>query len=96
MSKKEPFIIRAKRVFGSPGELTDVIVLSGSRRAVVRGCKKILSYALEEIVIVQSKQTVRLSGSDLRCVSFAAGSTTVEGRIRSIRLEQKPQKEERS
>lgn len=93
MEKKESIFRRAKAFFHA-GELTDVIVLSGSDRAVVRGCRKILSYAPQEIRIAQRKQVVHIEGANLRCVSFAAGSTTVEGNIRSVSLARRTQKEE--
>ena len=70
-----------------PGELTDVTILYGNSRAVIRGCRKILSYAPNEIRIALSKQCVCVLGKGLRCVNFAAGSTTVEGLIRSVALE---------
>lgn len=86
MGKKESFSSRLGRAFGA-GELSDVITLYGDRRAVVRGCRKILSYAPEEIRIALGKRSVRLLGKELRCVAFAAGSTTVEGLIRSVSFE---------
>ncbi|MBE6530233.1 MAG: hypothetical protein E7680_06530 [Ruminococcaceae bacterium] len=87
MGKKESFSSRVGRAFGGE-ELSDVIMIYGNRRAVIRGCRKILSYEPDEIRILLGKRSVRVSGKDLRCVSFAVGSTTVEGRIRSVSFEE--------
>ncbi len=90
MGKQE----RERRFFDTQ-EVTDVTVLYGNRRAVVRGCRKILSYAPDEIRIALGKRVVRLIGKRLQCVSFAAGSSTVEGVIRSVTLEELPNREDR-
>ena len=88
MGKQE----REKRFFDTQ-EVTDVTILYGNRRVVVRGCRKILSYAPDEIKIALGKRVVRLTGKRLQCISFAAGSSTVEGIIRSVALEDLPKRE---
>ncbi len=75
-----------RRAFDA-GELTDVTVLYGNRRVVIRGCRKILSYAPEKICIALRRRRICLMGKELRFSSFAAGSAAVEGEICSIVLE---------
>ena len=66
-------------------EMPDVI-LSGDRCASVRGCRRILAYSPEEVVLALRERVVRLSGEGLRCVSFSGGCVTVEGKIASVSL----------
>ena len=87
MKKRTGFSGRARRYFGF-GELTEVTVLYGNRRAVVRGCRKILSYSPVEIRLALGKRTVCIAGKDLCCVSFAAGCATVEGTLTSLSLQE--------
>lgn len=94
MTEKKQKAARVRRLFRSD-ELTDVITLYGDLRAVIRGCRKILSYAPEKICIAQRRRAVCLSGKDLRCSSFSAACATVEGEIRSISFETLETKEKR-
>lgn len=83
---------KAKQYFGG-GELTEVAVLYGTDRAVVLGCRKILSYATNEICIARRKTNVSVIGSDLYCVSFAAGSATIAGKIMQLQVQTRNAKE---
>lgn len=60
------------------------IVLEGQRRAVLYGCRKILSYSEEQIVLSLGRKSVSLCGKRLYCVSFSAGTVTVEGEIDGV------------
>lgn len=83
MGEQKRFAKRARRYFES-WMLSEMVVLYGDRRATVRGCKKILSYDPKEIRFALRKRSVRLCGKDLRCVSFARGSATVEGVLTAV------------
>lgn len=93
MGDRKQHSTRVKRAFES-GELTDVTVLYGNQRAVIRGCRKILSYAPDEICVALRRRTIRLTGKELLFTSFAAGSATVQGTIRSVVLEPAGNREE--
>ena len=83
MGEQKRFAERARRYFGD-GTLSEMVVLYGDRRATVRGCRKMLSYDPKEIRFALRARSVRLRGNDLRCVSFARGSATVEGILTAV------------
>lgn len=92
MQKRSDFSARVGRIFKAD-EMTEVTVLYGDHRAVIRGCKRILSYSPTEIQIALGRHIVCLEGMGLRCVSFAAGSTAVEGVLHSVTLQTIAKKE---
>lgn len=62
----------------------DTLVLRGEESAVVYGCKRILLYERARICLSLGKKQITLTGKDLICTAFTAGSVTVEGRIQGI------------
>lgn len=83
MKEKQKLTARVGAYFGGMGA-NDFVLLSGNRRAVVRGCRKILSYAPGEICLLQNGRVVCLRGERLVCVSFSAAGVTIEGEIAGV------------
>ncbi len=88
MGDGKNFAERMRRRFGG-GTLSEMTVLYGNRRATVRGCRKILSYAPEEIRLLLRGRELCLRGRELCCVSFAGGSATVEGILTAVELRER-------
>ncbi len=61
--------------------------LRGSREMYICGCKKILEYSEERIVIRAKLFNVVIEGHELECASFHCSGIVVEGSIKSIDLE---------
>ena len=62
----------------------DLIVLRGQVSGTVYGCRKILHYSPERILLQSGKRIVVLNGSDMICTSFSGGSASVKGRILGV------------
>ncbi|MBQ3064089.1 MAG: YabP/YqfC family sporulation protein [Clostridia bacterium] len=60
--------------------------LAGDSTLTVRGCKRILDYHDDCIVLAVGSRTLTVQGSALFCSAFAAGSVTVTGQIAALLL----------
>lgn len=63
---------------------TDTAVLRGEHGAVVYGCRRILYYSPARICLSLGKRQIAVTGKDLICTSFCAGSVTVAGSVEGI------------
>lgn len=63
------------------------LALSGERELTVWGCRHILSYSAEEILLSLGARRLRVSGEGLLCAAFGAGAVTVTGEILTLSLE---------
>ncbi len=72
-------------------------LLAGEMRVEVRGrnvlflqgCRRILSYAPEEIRLAAAQCHISVKGRRLTCTSFYGGNVTVEGLITAVAYEEK-------
>lgn len=87
MGEQKNFAERVRRRYGG-GIFSEMTVIYGNRRVTVRGCRKILSYAPEEICLELHGREICLRGRDLRCVSFTGGCVTVEGVLTDVALKE--------
>lgn len=60
------------------------LMLSGQEELVVRGCKKILVYERQKIVLAIGSVLLTVSGDSLFCSAFGGGAVTVSGRVESL------------
>lgn len=58
--------------------------LRGRGCAAVGGCRKILAYSPDRIVIKTSRDVLVISGKRLTCLTYCAGEVTVMGEIGKI------------
>lgn len=58
--------------------------LRGRGCAAVGGCRKILSYAPERIVLETSGDIIVISGKRLTCLTYSAREVTVKGKIDKV------------
>lgn len=74
----------------APEELPELIMphieLCANKRAVVEGCRGILSYSNELISLNCKNMTVAFSGEDLSLCELCEGKVTVKGKISDINL----------
>ena len=63
------------------------LALSGERELTLWGCRRILSYSAEEILLRVGARTLRITGKGLLCAAFGAGAVTVTGEIVALTLE---------
>ena len=60
------------------------VEIRGRSNLLIRGCKKILKYSTDEIVIATRKDIFAVRGAALTCISYLAGAIGIEGRVDSI------------
>ena len=65
--------------------LGDVYIeMRGKNSLLVKGCKRIIGYSPEAVVLEIKKDKLRVKGKRLVCTSFHSGSVSVEGVIDSL------------
>ena len=63
------------------------IELRGQNKLLLQGCRKILKYGEEEMLLDLGKMRLRVCGERLWCTSFISGALGVGGHIRSVSFE---------
>ncbi len=61
--------------------------LSGREELTVRGCRRILAYSEERIVLLLGKTALAIQGRRLLCSAFEAGAVVVKGSIDTLSFE---------
>lgn len=85
--KRNRFSSAVKKVVSLPsdalfGEVR--IEMRGKRTLMVTGCRKILKYSTEEIVLHLKGFCLCVCGEGLQCTAYHYGSVSVEGEIRCL------------
>lgn len=65
-----------------------VVELKGGCEAIVVGCRGVLEYGRESVLLRVREGTVRIIGESLEMQSLLQDSVTVRGRISSVQLTQ--------
>ena len=63
------------------------IEIRGQNKLLLQGCRRILKYGEEEMLLDLGKTRLRVSGERLWCTSFISGALGVGGRIRAVSFE---------
>ena len=58
--------------------------IRGRNSVIVRGCRRIIRYTTESVVLRVHKYTVEITGKRLTCISYLAGAVSVEGIVDSV------------
>ena len=61
--------------------------MRGKNSLLVKGCRRILQYSPERIVLEVRKETLTIEGKRLVCTSYHSGSIGIEGVIFSLSFE---------
>ena len=61
--------------------------MHGQNHLRLQGCKRILCYTSEEIVLGLRRGRVRIRGRDLVCISYHAGWVIIEGWVCGVDLQ---------
>ncbi len=64
------------------------IEIRGQNRLLLQGCRKILKYGEEEMLLDLGKTRLRVCGERLWCTSFISGALGVGGHIRTVSFEE--------
>ncbi len=91
MQKKRDLMAAFGRKLDIPREMLPggfSLEMCGTGELTVRGCKRILSYAQERIVLEIGKRTLCVQGKELLCSAFCAGAVTVSGEIKALTIEE--------
>ena len=64
------------------------IELYGQNKLLLQGCRKILKYGEEEMLLDLGRMRLRVCGERLWCTSFISGALGVGGRICSVSFEE--------
>lgn len=62
------------------------MTLSGEGELTVRGCRRIVAYSPECILLAVGKTSLTVAGKGLLCAAFGAGCLTITGKIVSMTL----------
>ncbi len=62
-------------------EPREQVLLRGRVGATVYGCRKILRYSPEEILLLCIKEAISIRGEGLYCRAFSAGTVEIKGRL---------------
>ena len=62
--------------------------IRGQNRLLLQGCRKILKYGENEMLLDLGKTRLRVCGERLWCSSFVSGALGVSGHIRSVSFEE--------
>lgn len=57
--------------------------------AILCGCRKILKYKSDEIIVLTQEGVTAFCGEHLKCVYFFEGTIEISGNISSVRLEKR-------
>lgn len=78
-----------KRLDVSPGLSSGIrIEICGQNRLLLEGCRKILKYSQEEMLLDLGKVRLRVCGQRLWCTSFISGALGVGGHIVTVCFEE--------
>ena len=70
-----------------PGELISGgchIEMKGRNCMKIRGCRKIISYSPNKVVMKMKREVICVIGKRLTCLTYFAGAVSVEGIIDSV------------
>lgn len=88
MSRIGDFVTRMGTKYGMPSQEGGFgVALTGRREAVVTGCRRILHYGEDEMILALVKGKLRVRGSGLFCYSFEGGAVTLRGLIDAVLFE---------
>ena len=60
------------------------IEIRGRNGVVVRGCRRILKYSTERILLKMRREVVEVTGKRLTCLTYFSGAVSIEGIIDSL------------
>ena len=60
------------------------VELRGRETLTLEGCRRIIKYSTEEMILAANDFQVHIAGERLVCTTFHGGSVTVEGRVSGI------------
>jgi sporulation protein YqfC len=92
MRRKKEFFTRFGERLDIPREVLPGgfgLSMSGQNELTVRGCRQILSYAADCILLSLGKIALRVEGEDLLCTVFEAGNVTVQGLICRVSFDER-------
>lgn len=70
------------------------IELHGRNKIVIRGCRKIIKYSSEIVILKMFREIVEIRGKRLICITYLAGAVSVEGLVDSVGFVKKEKGEE--
>ena len=85
--KREKIVERLVGNYDIPPELLHggcFIEIRGRNSITVRGCRKIVRYSTEVIVLKMKCELIEIRGKRLTCLTYLSGAVAVEGLIDSL------------
>ena len=85
--RRDKLVARLVGDYDVPPELMHggcFIEIRGRNSVVVRGCRKIIKYSTENIVLKMKRDLVEIAGKKLTCLTYFSGAVSVEGIIDSL------------
>lgn len=70
-----------------PGEImpgTGSLTITGGRRALIEGCRGLLEYSKERLVLALQRGKISINGADLCIRAMNAGTLVISGRIETV------------
>lgn len=85
--KREAFVAKLVGDYDVPPELLSggcFVEIRGRNSIIVRGCRKIVKYSTENIVLKMKRDLIEITGKKLTCLTYFSGAVSVEGVIDSL------------
>ena len=85
--KKENLVARLVGDYDVPPELLNggcFVEIRGRNSIIVRGCRKVVKYSTENIVLKLKRDLIEITGKKLICLTYLSGALSVEGIIDSL------------
>ncbi len=60
------------------------IEIRGRNSVTVRGCRRIIRYTPDIVILKMHKDTLEVTGKRLTCITYLAGAVAVEGIVDSV------------
>ena len=60
------------------------IEIRGRNGMTVRGCRRVVKYSPDEVVLKMKRETIVIGGKRLRCLTYLSGAIVIEGMIDAL------------
>ena len=85
--RREGFLATLANDYDIPPELLHggcFIEMRGRNNVVVRGCRRIIKYSTERVVLKMCRYSLTVTGKRLACLTYFSGAVSVEGIIDTL------------
>lgn len=89
-NKKGGFIERLAGDYDIPPELLHggcFVEIRGRNSVTVRGCRRIIKYCTEKVILKMCRDILEVTGKRLTCLTYFSGAVVIEGLIEGLNFQ---------